>query len=380
MAAVELALPAGWDRDEVNRTLLYHSKIAHALTVQRTALESALIPVTAYILISGVECYRRHPELMTEIAATVAPEELGARGRTLGNQIDTVHLWSIANIYLVGRSVLAGAGMLDFDADVTRSAIVFDFWKRAAAAFRADGTLQAADVGGIVTPYAEHVAEIVAGCLPVRDDAHRARLSRLNALLTSYLFLLYFDTRAGYQDSGPYPLPDGRVLLLRAFNRFGVSDFPWSREVAADLPYSTVLAAFVLDGVDLHVTDFGTAVTEPPDYLDRLVAFGLFDPTSGHPLPIIEADALALGDAVKNAQRRLYRMIAAMTRHEKLDAGAYVYFTFLRPFAQAAGIAERLDWTMPRDSLDLYSLLELFESTPEIETDATMYYPPIPSP
>ena len=358
--------------------LRYHGEIAHALTVQRTALESALIPVTAYILISGIECYRRHPELMTEIAAAVSPEELGAKGRLLGNQIDTVHLWSIANIYLVGRSVLVGGGLIDFDADVTRTAVVFDFWKRAAAAFRADGTFQAADAGGIVTPYAAFVDELVAGCAPVRDVEQRSRLSRLNALLTSYLFLLYFDTRAGYQDTGPYQLADGRVLLLRSFNRFGPSDFSWSHDVAAELPYSTVIAAFVLDGVDLHVTDFGTSVTEPADYLDRLVAFGLFDPSSGRPVPIAETDAVALGDAVKVAQRRLYRNIAAMTRREKLDAGAYVYFSFLRPFAEAAGIADRLDWTVPRDSLDLYPLLELFESTPEITSDAALYYPPIP--
>ena len=95
-------------------------------------------------------------------------------------------------------------------------------------------------------------------------------------------------------------------------------------------------------------------------------------------MPIIEADALALGDAVKDAQRRLYRLIAAMERRDKLNAGAYVYFSFLRPFAEAAGIADRLDWTMPRDSLDLYPLLELFESTPEIEQEAATYYPPIP--
>jgi hypothetical protein len=373
-----LTRPPGWDADEVNRMLRYHGGIAHALTTQRTALESALIPVTAYILISGVECYRRHPELMTEIAAAASPEELGARGRLLGNQIDTVHLWSIANIYLVGRSVLAGGGLLDFDADVTRTAIVFDFWKRAAAAFRADGTLQAADSGGIVTPYTEFVPELVAGCAPVRDDEQRARFSRLNALLTSYLFLLYFDTRAGYQDTGPYRLPDGRVLLLRAFNRFGPSDFAWSHAVASGLPYTTVVAAFVLDGVDFSVTDFGTSVTDPADYLEHLVAFGLFDPTSGQPVPIGETDALALGDAVKDAQRMLYRQIAGMTRHEKLDAGAYVYFSFLRPFAEAAGIADRLDWTVPRDSLDLYPLLELFESTPEITSDPALYYPPIP--
>ena len=238
--------------------------------------------------------------------------------------------------------------------------------------------MQAADAGGLVTPYTEFVDEIVAGCAAVRDDEHRGRLSRLNALLTSYLFLLYFDTRAGYQDTGPYPLGDGRVLLLRSFNRFGPSDFAWSAEVASELPFSTVIAAFVLEGVELTVTDFGTSVTEPADYLDRLVAFGLFDPTSGRPAPIEEPDALALGDAVKAAQRKLYRQIAAMTTREKINAGAYVYFSFLRPFAEQAGIADQLDWSVPRDSLDLYPLLELFESTPEIEPDASLYYPPIP--
>ena len=48
-----------------------------------------------------------------------------------------------------------------------------------------------------------------------------------------------------------------------------------------------------------------------------------------------------------------------MERREKIDAGAYVYFTFLRPFAELAGV--ELDWTVPRDSLDLYPFLELID-------------------
>ena len=48
-------------------------------------------------------------------------------------------------------------------------------------------------------------------CRPV-DGGRLARVTRLNALLTSYLFLLWFDTRSGYQDTGPYALDDGRVL------------------------------------------------------------------------------------------------------------------------------------------------------------------------
>jgi hypothetical protein len=372
-----------WDRDETNRWILYHGKIARAMTATRTALESALIPVTAYILVSGVECYRRHPEMMREIAAARPPEEIGAAGRRPGNQVDSVHLWSIANIYLVGRQVLAPFGMVTPETDLEGTATVLDFWKRAAAPWRADGHLQAWDAGSVVRPYDDSVVdELLAGSAPVTGDATRGRIRKLNAALTSYLFLLYFDTRAGYQDTGPYELADGRVLLVRDFSEFGVGHFPWSAAVAADLPYSNLTAAFVLDGVQLKVTDWGTSITQPDDYLSRLRAFGLFTPHPDGKLERVPLEGLdELAAAVKAAQRRCYRLIAGMDRNERIDAGAYVYFTFLRPFAEAAGIADRLDWTVPRDSLDLYDGIATLDKMPDVEADDSIpYYTPIPEP
>ena len=61
----------------------------------------------------------------------------------------------------------------------------------------------------------------------------------------------------------------------------------------------------------------------------------------------------------------LYRLIAGMSRKEKIDAGAFVYFTFLRPFALAAGVADQLDWTVPRDSLDLYAAFSMIDGAPD---------------
>ena len=58
---------------------------------------------------------------------------------------------------------------------------------------------------------------LVAAAQPVTDADTRAAVGRANAALTSFLFLLYFDTRAGYQDTGPYDLGDGRVLMVRDF-------------------------------------------------------------------------------------------------------------------------------------------------------------------
>jgi len=85
---------------------------------------------------------------------------------------------------------------------------------------------------------------------------------------------------------------------------------------------------------------------------------------------------------VKATQKDLYRRIAAMEHREKLDAGAYVYFSFLRPFAVVAGNADVLDWTVPRDSLDLYPLLEHVKGNVEdagIADEAPeTYYPAIP--
>jgi hypothetical protein len=370
--------------DDVNRWIRYHGEISYTLTTERTALESALIPVSAYIVIACVEAYRRYPDIIEQIDAAVPAEELGRAGHRLTTQIDPVHMWAVPNFPLVGRKVLAAAGMIDPADDARRLATIFDFWARASGAYRFDdGTHQAADANGQATPYRARVDEIAAACEPIADPEQRAAISRLNALLTSYLFLLWFDTRSGYQDTGPYVLPDGRVLLLRAYTRLGVSHFPWSAEVSAEMPQTELLGAFVLDGAQLRVTDFGTSMTQPDDYWPRVEAFAFFDVSSGDLVPIDGAQRDALAVAAKSAQKALYRKIAKMERRAKINAGAYVYFTFLRPYAELAGVD--VDWTVPRDSLDLYPFLELIDGSLEpppgtpVETPET-YYSPLASP
>jgi hypothetical protein len=361
------------NRKEIDRWIRYHGEISYTLTMERTALESALIPVSAYIIIACVECYGRYPEMIEEIVRALPPEDIGRAGHELRRMIDPVRLWAIANFPLVGRKVLSAMGMVDPADDERRLGTIFDFWARAAAAYRFDdGTYQAADAGGSATPYRAFVDVAIAGCEPMQA-------SRLNALLTSYLFLLWFDTRSGYQDTGPYPLPDGRTLLLRRYNALGVSHFPWSAEVGAAMPYDDVLGAFVLRDVELRTTDFGTSVTRPEDYWSHVEACAFYDLSSGSLAPIDADGRDALAAAAKTAQKQLYRMIAAMERQARIDSGAYVYFTFLRPFAEVAGV--ELDWTVPRDSMDLYPFLSLIDGaapTPPdapVETPETYYLP-----
>jgi len=361
-----------------NRLIDYHAPISRALTEERTSLESALIPVTAYIVVACAEAYLRYPDMMRRIDAAMPAEEIGRRARRPGCQVDTCYLWSIANFFLLGRKVMA---MIDPSADdPVATATVLDFWERAALAYRGDdGTHQAWDTG-TSTPYDGPLVEaLLAGVAPIADDDARAQVKRFNATLVNHLFLLYFDTRAGYGDTGPYAVPGqpGRSLLVRDYYRLAEGDFAWSG-VAKDVPYHHLTASLVLEGVDSTFTDFGTSNHTPEDYLDHLVGFALHT-TDGLPpgeLRLVPPDEYeGIVAAVRAAQRQHYRNIAAMDRDAKIRAGAYVYFTFLRPFAEEAGIADELDWTVPRDLPEpLYQLISAMQGENAGVPDDEAYY------
>jgi hypothetical protein len=365
-------------RAEANRLIAYHSPISRQLTLERTALGSQLIPVTAYILVACTEAFWRYPEMIRRIEAAMPPEEIGRAGHRPGSNVNLVYLWSIANFFLNGRKVVTA---MDPSADDPEAAYtVLRFWERAARAFHHDqGPRQAWDTGGVVRPYGDDVIDpLLAGVAPVDDPGERQRLSRFNATLVNYLFLLYFDTRVGAGDTGPYPLPDGRTLLVRDYYRLGESDFWWS-DVARDVPYRNLTAGLVLDGVDVRVTDFGSSVTEPEDYLDRLVGFGLFTTDTGSLRPVPPEDVDPLVATIRRVQARHYRAIAAMSRDEKIRCGAYVYFTFLKPFAEVAGVAGDLDWTVPKVLPDaVYQFLSAIEDADVTIDPDEQYYAPIP--
>jgi hypothetical protein len=363
-------------RQRANELIAYHSPISLELTRQRTSYTSQLIPVTAYILVSCCEAFLRYPDLMRQIDQAMPAEQIGLAGHQPGTEINSVHLWSIANFWLLGRKVMVA---LDPSLDDPASAhTVLDFWERAALAFRADGTRQAWDTS-TSRPYGPEVVDrLMAGVVPVDDPVDRRRLSRFNATLVNHLFLMWFDTRAGIADSGPYELADGRVLLVRDFAKLAQSDFWWS-DVAAAVPYPQLTAALVLDGVEVQATDFGSSNTVPEDYLDRLVGFGLFTTDEpGGDLREVSLDVVDdLAATIRTVQSQHYRNVAAMDRDAMIGCGAYVYFSFLRPFALAAGIADELDWEVPRAIPEpLYDLLAQVngEDVP-FDPDAEYYEP-----
>jgi len=367
---------AGTARDQVNSWLAAINPVTSHLVAERTSYSSQLIPVTPYVTVSCIEAFLRYPEAVARIAAAMSPEEIGAAARRPGCQVDSVFLWGIANFFLIGRNVMA---MVDPTLDsVERTHTVLDFWARASHAYRGGPHLHAAEVGNrvdVLSP--EMVAHLAAGATRV-DDERRDRIRRANATIINHLFLLYFDTRVGHADTGPYRLEDGRTLIVRDFYRLGESDFSWSG-VAAGVPHRNLTAALVLDPqVEVSITDYGTTISSPEDYLEHLNGFGLYTTDGvapgGLPVPLSDQELEATAAAAKVAQRQHYRDIVAMDRDERIACGAYVYFTFLRPFAEIAGVADEIDWTCPRDiPADLYPLVTADMEPPERDPDADIY-------
>lgn len=367
-------------RELTNERIGYIAPISRRLTEERTSLESKIIPVSAYVVLACVESFLRYPGMMQAIERAMPAEEIGRRGRRPGSRVNTVYLWSIANFFLIGRKLweqFDPARAHDLDGAYT----VLDFWERATKGFRGDGTRQAADTG-TATPYDRPTIDaLLAGVVNVDDDLRR-RIRSFNATLVAYLFLLYFDTRVGHGDTGPYVLDDGRVLLVRDFYDMAESDFWWS-DVAREVPYRNLTAAMVLDGVTIdRVTDFGTSYTTPEDFLEHLTGFALYttdDMPPGGLRPVSLDEMEPIVTAVRAAQRAHYRRITTMTRDEKIRCGAYVYFSFLRPFALEAGVADQLDWSVPRDTPPpLYDFISALEGDNAGPADEGPYYSPLP--
>jgi hypothetical protein len=363
-------------REQVNSWLAAINPVTSHLVAERTSYSSQLIPVTPYVTVSCIEAFLRYPEAVARIAAAMSPEEIGAAARRPGCQADSVFLWGIANFFLIGRNVMA---MVDPTLDsVQRTHTVLDFWARASHAYRGGPYLHAAEVGNrieVLSP--DMVTHLAAGARAV-DDERRDRIRRANATIINHLFLLYFDTRVGHADTGPYRLEDGRTMIVRDFYRLGESDFSWSG-VAAGVPFRNLTAALVLDPeVEVSITDYGTTISSPEDYLEHLSGFGLYTTDGvapgGLPVPLSDQDLEATAAAAKVAQRQHYRDIVAMDRDERIACGAYVYFTFLRPFAEIAGVADEIDWTCPRDTpADLYPLVTIDMEPPERDPDVDVY-------
>jgi hypothetical protein len=322
----------------------------------RTMFASPLIPME-YLAIQGLEVWDRWPAIIDTITAACTPEAIGAALRRPGLGVNSTHFFCLACLPPGGHDGWLRHGVTYADT-AARYATLFDFWHGATTSWRADGFSTAWAAGNVVKPYPAECIEELASAVVDISPSEVTGLRRSMGTLMQFLFLNFMECRVGIGETGPYALPRDRVMLVREFAFLGPSFLPWSA-VAAGAPFESVVAALVFrPGVRIEVGDTATSVCIPADPMVDLEGVGLYASDHGTLTPIGLDELGAAAAAARHAHRDLYRQVARWSWEEKMAAGAFSYFSTLRPFAALAGVDGQVDWTVPRAAADIMASMK----------------------
>ena len=177
------------------------------------------------------------------------------------------------------------------------------------------------------------------------DDREFLGLFRqFNASTELLGFLVHWDSRAGMQDTGPYPVPDGGFMIVRD-HFLNETEYEWAA-VAGGLPYCVTEAMVFRPNapIEVAINDIGTTFTEPRDYLRHLSGVAVFarDRVDSPMSELRRVDATEMAAIAKKsstAMLELYKIIAAKDREQKIRDGIILYtHEMIAHHAKRAGV------------------------------------------
>ena len=181
--------------------------------------------------------------------------------------------------------------------------------------------------------------------------------------MSGYAFLNYTDSRVGIYDSGPYELDGDRLMVIRDYLQIGPSAYPWSE--IGEVPYDNLSIGLVFPKgkIKIEINDWGTSFTEPEelgDVITDVAVFAMSRQAKSHkdsppelvPIPADEWAGLTKG--YSKAHLQLYQHFAKASRRDKIMSAAKMYCWGLVPFANDAGVTEKIDWEISDETLQYY--------------------------
>jgi phosphohistidine swiveling domain-containing protein len=325
---------------------------------RRSAFTSELFPMMPYISLALIEDFHSHPARVATIDAAMPAQEIGRRLRAAPGMTSPLWIWMIGYHYLCGRQALIQMGRLRPDERIDEIRTVVDFWRRLTLAHRGDGTLDYKDAGFTNRYLPAPVVDALASSAQPLDPASAKALKRLNATVSGYAFLYFCDSRVGVCDSGPYLRPDGRHTIVRDYLSLGPSawGYPWAEKL--DPPHAGLTMALTFDPAaftSFEINDWGTTFTEPDQLLSAVTEAAVvghrFD---GGTEPVPPEQWADLTTRLSRNHLDLYQQFVDMDRQQRIFSAAQMYCWGLRPFAEAAGVLDKIDWSFAPATLALY--------------------------
>lgn len=346
--------------DELNDLNNYLAwNIWDVLVMRATEGVSGMIPRQEYEILAFMHEFYRWPEILRmttdEVGGPQGIMDIGATARReIGTKINAVHDWCIGAVgFGMGRCGLLALEVIKPDDYIEESNEILKFMQRVLWGKRQDGyILNSQDRYRCRIHEAGFLAQITAQVEPLEPGSpkHHA-FTQFNAAAELLSFLDHYDCRLGLGDTGPYELPDGRLLILRDLF-VNEEVFHWS-DVCDDekLPHAYTLALIIDPEImglqEIRVNDISTTFTRPKNYLNAVVGGAVFarekwNTPIGEVYPI-KVDELAehLG-RVQRATLKLYTKTSKMCRRDLIWNGQYVYYVdMILPHMRLAGTYEK---------------------------------------
>jgi hypothetical protein len=295
-------------------------------------------------LVVGSHCYYEHaPDILRRAAAAVPAAELGRRAKTLGHRPNVVGINSLMLGYLNGREqrrLVAGLGPREPlpGERYENTETVVAFWRDFMEAYvEEDGALMTSEMGYRLPILSPADADAAAALTrPVDEGGDRTPVRRMMAVVQLYTFIQNGEARVGSFAHGPYPRPDGTVLLVKEL--VGLRDRFIDLGVEERPHLDTVVRLMRVRDVAARFDQYGSLSTEPFEIEDAIVADALVTIEDGRVRPLAGDEVARLIESAGSAQVAAYERAAEWTTDERIAYGADLYASLILTITAAAGL------------------------------------------
>jgi len=345
--------------DELNDLNNYIAwNVWDVLVMRATEGASGMIPRQEYECLALMHEFYRWPELLAMTTAEVGVQgvlDIGASARTeIGTKINCVHDWCIGAVgFGMGRCALLALEAIRPDDYIEESSTILKFMQRVQWAKRRDGWILNSQNRYRCQIHEPEVLERLQGALESLEPGSPAHDSfiQFNAAAELLSFLDHFDCRLGLGDTGPYPLSNGNLMIIR--DLFCNEDaYHWSDVCDHEnVPYCyTVVLEIDPEAMgleEIRINDISTTFTRPKNYIPAVVGGAVFvrekwDTPMGevYSVPIAELGARLGG--IQGATFKIYTKLARMSRRQLITNGVYVYYVgMILPHLKRAGTYDK---------------------------------------
>lgn len=345
--------------DELNDLNNYLAwNIWDVLVMRATEGVSGMIPRQEYEILAFMHEFYRWPELLRMTTDEIGAQgvvDIGASARTeIGTKVNCVHDWCIGAVgFGMGRCGLLALEVIKPDDYIEESNEILKFMQRVLWGKRQDGWLLNSQDRYRCQIHEQSVIDRLVSQLEHFEDGspEHESLIRFNAAAELLSFLDHYDCRLGLGDTGPYPLPNGNLLIIRDLFT-NEEAFEWSDVCDhEDVPHCYTIVLEIdpkqmkLD--EIRVNDISTTFTRPKNYIPAIKGAAVFvrekwDTPMGEVYNVPIRDLGKRLEGVQQATFKLYTKLSRQSRRTLITNGMYVYYIdMILPHLRKAGTYDK---------------------------------------